>query len=707
MSRSKWGVLVLLGVALALFFALDLRQYLTLDLFADLYRENPGTTRLLYFLVYVAVTAFSLPGAAVMTIVGGAVFGLWEGVVLVSFASTIGATLAFLISRTLLRDWVQQRFGTYLESINQGIKREGSFYLFTLRLIPAVPFFVINLVMGLTPMKVWRFFWVSQLGMLAGTLVYVNAGAQLGQVEELSVQGVMTPGLLASFLVLAFFPWMARALLGRVRQRALYRSYPRPERFDTNLVVIGAGSAGLVSSYIAAAVKARVSLVEKERMGGDCLNTGCVPSKALIRSARIKHYADNAAHYGLKVNSVAVDFPAVMERVQRVISKIEPHDSIERYSALGVDCVSGQATIKSPWQVEVNGTTINTRNIVIATGARPFVPPIPGLDTVGYLTSDTIWGLREQPGRLLVIGGGPIGCELAQAFSRLGSCVIQLDMASRIMPREDEDVSALVAERFVAEGVDLRVDHKPLSFGCDERGKWLVAEHRGEEVRIEFDQLLMAVGRKANTSGFGLENLDIPLTRQGTLEVNEYLQTRYPNIFACGDVAGPYQFTHAASHQAWYATVNALFGRWWKFKVDYSVIPWATFCDPEVARVGLNEQEARERGVSYEVTRYDISDLDRAIADEAAYGFIKVLTVPGRDRILGVTIVGYHAAELITEYVSAMKQRIGLNKILGTIHIYPTLSESNKFVAGEWKRAHAPQRLLEWVERYHRRQRGG
>ncbi len=706
MKRSKLLLLGVLVLVVALFFILDLKQYLTLDLFNELYQENPDGTRLIYFLVYISVTALSLPGAALMTIVGGAVFGLWMGTLLVSFASTIGATLAFLISRTLLRDWVQKRFGNYLTSINTGIEREGAFYLFTLRLIPAIPFFAINLVMGLTPMRALRFFWVSQLGMLAGTLVFVNAGVQLGQVKELSVQGVMTPGLIASFVLLAVFPWCARFALARVRQTTLYRKYDRPRHFDTNLVVIGAGSAGLVSSLIAAAVKARVFLVEKHQMGGDCLNTGCVPSKALIRSARIKHYSANAQHYGLNIPSVEVDFAAVMERVQRVIKQIEPHDSIERFTDLGVDCVAGSAHIKSPYEVEVNGKVVTTRNIVIATGARPFVPPIPGLDSVGFLTSDTVWEMREQPGRMLVIGGGPIGCELAQAFSRLGSEVTQLDMAPRLMPREDEDVSQVVAERFASEGIRILVDHKPVEFLNEAGSKVLVAECQGQDVRIEFDQLLMAVGRKANTSGFGLEDLDIPTTPQGTLEVNDYLQTRYPNIYACGDVAGPYQFTHTASYQAWYATVNALFGRFKKFKVDYSVIPWATFTDPEVARVGLNEQEALEKGIDVEVTRYDISDLDRAIADEEAHGFIKVLTVPGRDRILGVTIVGYHAAELITEYVMAMKHNLGLNKILGTIHIYPTLSESNKFVAGVWKRAHAPQRLLGWVEKYHRRQRG-
>ncbi len=481
----------------------------------------------------------------------------------------------------------------------------------------------------------------------------------------------------------------------------------KPGKFDRNLVVIGAGSAGLVSAYIAAAVRAKVTLIEKHRMGGDCLNTGCVPSKALIRSAKVVAQARRATELGFKNIHVEFDFADIMERVQRVIRTIEPHDSVERYTSLGVECVEGEARITSPWTVEVNGQTLSTRNIIIATGARPFIPPIPGIEDMDYLTSDTVWSLRELPRRLVVLGGGPIGSELAQSFARLGSKVSQVEMLPRILVREDPEVSKIVSDSFKNDGVDVLISHKALSFKKQAGQKVLVCEHDGKEVEIEFDQLLVAVGRKPNVEGFGLEDLGIALDKAGTVTTNEYLQTLHENIFACGDVAGPYQFTHTAAHQAWYAAVNAMFGRFKKFRVDYSVIPWATFTEPEVARVGLNETEAKEKGIAYEVSHYGIDDLDRAIADEEAKGFVKVLTVPGKDKILGATIVGDHAGELITEYITAMKHGLGMNKILGTIHIYPTLSEANKFTAGVWKKAHAPEKLLKLVEWFHKFQRGG
>ena len=706
MNKSK--VLLLLAIALAVsaFYLLDAQQYLTREYFQSLYSESPLLTAGVFFLVYVAVTGLSLPGAAILTLIGGAIFGLETGLLIISFASTIGATLAFLFSRTLLRDWVQKTFPDYMETINKGVQKDGAFYLATLRLIPAIPFFVINLVMGLTPMKAWTYYWVSQIGMLPGTIVYVNAGAQLGQVEKLSVSGILTPELIGSFVLLGLFPWIARKVMEIIRRRRIYKPYQKPSRFDNNLTVIGAGSAGLVSSYIAAAVKAKVSLVEKHRMGGDCLNTGCVPSKALLRSARMAHYMHRAEEFGLENVSADINFKAVMGRVQAVIKQVEPHDSIERYTGLGVDCVTGTAKVISPWEVEVDGRRITSRNLIIASGGRPYVPPLPGLEKIAYYTSDTIWELREKPDRLLVIGGGPIGCELTQAFFRLGVNVTQLDHGTRLLHREDPDVSEQVEAQFRKDGVDLRLKHEARSFHVEDDRQWLEAEVEGEKVEVEFDIVLFATGRQANTRNMGLEELGIETTERGTLQVNEYLQTQFPNIYACGDVAGPYQFTHVAAHQAWFASVNALFGRFRKFRVDYSVIPWCTFTDPEVARVGLNEQEAREKEVEYEVTRYDIDDLDRAIADEEARGFVKVLTKPGKDKILGVTIVGYHAGELITEYISAMKHGLGMNKILGTIHIYPTLSESNKYAAGEWKRAHAPQGLLEWVRKYHNWMRG-
>ena len=707
MNKKKWLLLVALMVVVGTFYFFNGQQYLTRDFFHGLYRDDPVLTAVTFFIVYVAVTGLSLPGAAVLTVVAGAIFGLLPGLILVSFASTLGATLAFLFSRTLLRDWVEKKFANYLTTINRGVNKDGAFYLATLRLIPAIPFFVINLVMGLTAMRVWTFSWVSQLGMLPGTAVYVNAGAQLGLVDELSLQGILTPPLILSFVLLGVFPWLARLFMEFLRRGRLYQQYKRPKKFDNNLTVIGAGSAGLVSSYIAAAVKAKVSLIEKHKMGGDCLNTGCVPSKALIRSATVAHQLQRADEFGIEGACGQVNFTKVMERVQNVISKIEPHDSVERYTGLGVNCISGTATLLSPWELEVDGKRVTSRNIIIASGGRPYVAQLAGLEKIEYYTSDTIWELRQKPERMLVIGGGPIGCELAQAFNRLGVQVTQLDHGTRLLHREDEDASALVLEQFLADGVDVRLQHEARAFhkvtdnDTGKQRQFLEAGFNGQKVEIDFDVVLFATGRKANTDNMGLETLGIELTDKGTIEVNDYLQTRFPNIYACGDVAGPYQFTHAAAHQAWYCAVNALFGRFKKFKVDYSVIPWCTFTDPEVARVGLNEQEAKAQGIAYEVTRYNIDDLDRAIADEEARGFVKVLTVPGKDKILGVTIVGYHAGELISEYISAMKHGLGLNKILGTIHIYPTLSEANKYAAGEWKKAHAPKNLLSWVEKYH------
>jgi pyruvate/2-oxoglutarate dehydrogenase complex dihydrolipoamide dehydrogenase (E3) component/uncharacterized membrane protein YdjX (TVP38/TMEM64 family) len=718
LSLRKLSVVFAIALAVTAFFALDLGRYFSLDALKsqqaaiETYRQAaPWLTAAIFFAVYVAVTALSLPGAAIMTLAGGAVFGLLWGTVLVSFASSLGATLAFLAARFLLRDWVKARFGPRLAAIDRGVEKEGGFYLFTLRLVPAFPFFMINLVMGLTPMRAWTFYWVSQVGMLAGTLVFVNAGTQLAAISSLS--GILSPALIGSFALLGIFPLIAKKIVDGVKAKKVYARWTKPARFDRNIIVIGGGSAGLVTAYIAAAVKAKVTLVEKHKLGGDCLNTGCVPSKALIRSAKFLSHVARAEEFGVGTASAHADFGAVMERVQRVVREIEPHDSVERYTGLGVDVIEGSAKIVSPWEVELtrhNGAKekLSTRSIVIAAGARPFVPPIPGIEEVGYLTSDNVWDLRELPPRLVVLGGGPIGCELTQAFARFGSKVSQVEMLPRLMIREDPEVSDLVAARFRQEGVDVLLNHKAKQFTIENGEKILIAEHEGpngkNEVRIPFDAVLVAVGRVANLKGYGLEEIGVATTR--TVDTNEFLQTTYPNIYAAGDVAGPYQFTHTAAHQAWYAAVNALFDPFKKFRADYSVIPWATFVEPEVARVGLNETDAKEKGIAYEVSRYDIDDLDRAIADSEAHGFIKVLTVPGKDRILGVTIVGEHAGDLIAEYVLAMKHGIGLNKILGTIHIYPTMAEANKYVAGVWKKAHAPQALLAWVARFHAWRRG-
>jgi pyruvate/2-oxoglutarate dehydrogenase complex dihydrolipoamide dehydrogenase (E3) component/uncharacterized membrane protein YdjX (TVP38/TMEM64 family) len=716
MNKNKLVVAVAVIVLIAAFFVFDLGRFFSLAYlkssqagFVALYERQPFLVIGVYFVAYVAATALSLPGAAILTLAAGAIFGLLTGTIIVSFASSIGATLAFLAARFLLRDSVQARFGKRLAEIDKGVAKEGAFYLFTLRLVPLVPFFVINLLMGLTKMKAGTFYWVSQLGMLAGTVVYVNAGTQLAKIE--SARGILSPGLIGSFVLLGVFPLIAKKIIDAVKARRVYARWRerKPKAYDRNMVVIGAGAAGLVSALIGAGAKAKVTLVESHKMGGDCLNFGCVPSKALIKTAKLMHQMRHSASYGIESAQAKMNFADAMQRVSNVVAEIAPHDSVERFTGLGVDVVLGQAKIVDPWHVQITKAdgsvlTLSTRSIVVATGAAPFVPPLPGLAEAGVLTSDTLWELRELPQRLVVLGGGPIGCELAQAFARLGSQVTQIEMLDRIMVREDADVSAYARRALEADGVTVLTGHKALRCEVSGGEKEIVVESGGSEKRIPFDGLLCAVGRSARLKGYGLEELGIPTQR--TIETNEYLQTIYPNIYACGDVAGPFQFTHTASHQAWYAAVNALFGFAKMFKADYSVIPWATFIDPEVARVGLNEQEAKEKGIAYEATRYGIDDLDRAIADSAAHGWVKVLTVPGKDKILGVTIVGEHAGDLLAEYVLAMKHGLGLGKILGTIHTYPTLSEANKYAASEWRKAHLPQGLLRWVERLHAWRRG-
>ncbi|OOE98391.1 dihydrolipoyl dehydrogenase [Salinivibrio sp. MA351] len=707
MSVKKLLVGLVIAAIVVLWFSFDLGQWLTLEnakaqqaALNDYIIENATTASLVFFVGYVVMTALSLPGAAVASLLGAALFGFWWGLVLISFASSIGATLAFLVSRFLLQDWVQNRFGQKLDAINRGIEKDGRFYLLTLRLIPIFPFFLINLVMGLTPLKTRTFYWVSQLGMLPGTAVYVNAGTQLAQIDALG--DVVSPSVLGSLALLGLFPLLAKWIMAWVTRRKRYQGWRKPHQFDRNMVVIGAGAGGLVSSYIAAVVKAKVTLVEKGSMGGDCLNTGCVPSKALIRAAKTMREIGKAKAFGIHTQAPVVDFPAVMARVKQVITHIEPHDSVERYTKLGVECVQGEAHIVSPWEVEVNGERLTTRNIVIATGARPMLPPIPGLAEVTHYTSDTIWSLPELPPRLLVLGGGPIGAELAQSFACLGSQVTLAEMADQLLSREDKDAAQLVESALERDGVTVLTQHKVKAF--EQRGNEQIALLDGPdgEKTVTFDAVLVALGRSANTKGFGLEKLDIPVTERGTIQVNDYLQTNYPNIYAVGDVAGPFQLTHASAHQAWYAAVNALFGQFKRFKADYSVMPAATYTSPEVARVGLNEKEAKANQQDVEVTYYGIDDLDRAIADGNDHGFIKVLTPKGKDTILGVTIVGEHAGDLLAEFTLAMRHGLGLNKILGTVHPYPTMSEAVKYTAGMWKQAHAPEKLLQWVEKYQR-----
>ncbi|GAC16570.1 FAD-dependent oxidoreductase [Aliiglaciecola lipolytica] len=715
---KKIILLFVAAIAVGLFFHFDLHHLLTLEglkgsmeQFDQFKQASPLLVIGGFFLLYVFVTALSLPGAAILTLAAGALFGLFEGLLIASFASSIGATLAFLVSRYLLRDAIKKRFPERLKSIDKGVEKEGAFYLFTLRLVPVFPFFLINLLMGLTAIKTRTFYWVSQIGMLAGTFVYVNAGTQLAQIESLS--GILSLNLILSFALLGFFPLIAKAILNQVKKRRVYQNYTKPKKFDRNMIVIGAGAGGLVTSYIAATVKAKVTLIEAGEMGGDCLNYGCVPSKAIIKSAKVAEQIRHGEDYGLENSVPQFSFKKVMARVHKVIADVAPHDSVERYTNLGVEVIKGYAKLVDPWTVEINlnqggKQTLTARTIVIATGARPFVPPLPGIEETGYVTSDTLWSkfaeLDEAPKKLVVLGGGPIGCELAQSFSRLGSQVTQIEMVDRIMIKEDLDVSTFAHQALTESGVTILTSHQALRCETRDNKKYIVVKHQEQEQQIEYDELICAVGRSARLEGYGLEELGIETNR--TLQTNEYLATLYPNIYAAGDIVGPYQFTHVASHQAWYAAVNGLFGQFKKFKVDYRVIPWTTFIDPEVARVGINETEAKDKDIDYEVTRFEFAELDRAITDSATKGFIKVITPKGKDKILGVTVVSEHAGDLIAEFVLAMKHGLGLNKILGTIHSYPTWAEGNKYAAGEWKRNHAPQKVLNWLEKYHTWRRG-
>jgi len=715
-----WGrwitVLLAVTVLVWVYRAFDLGSVLSLeelkesrDALTEYYAQNRLVMIIAFFAVYVTATAVSIPGAVILTLAGGAIFGFWLGLLVISFASSLGALSAFLVSRYLLRDWVQRKFQKSFQAINSGIERDGVFYLLTLRLVPLFPFWLINLLMGLTQLRAPRFYTVSQIGMLPGTAVFVNAGTQLALINSLG--DVLSAPLIGSLVLLGLFPLVAKFMVGVLKNRKIYQQWQKPKTFDRNLIVIGGGAGGLVSAYIASVVKARVTLIETHKMGGDCLNFGCVPSKALIRSAKMAKQLRHASELGFTDVAGKVDFAAVMRRIHGVIADIEPHDSVDCYTKLGVEVLTGYAKMVSPWEVEIalaDGTAqrLSARHIIIATGARPFVPPIPGLEEAGYLTSDTVWNLTALPKRFVVLGGGPIGAELSQSFARLGSSVTQVEMGPRIMSREDPEVSALVTASLRADGVEVLTSHQALRVEQRDGQKFLIVKHEEGERDLPFDALLCAVGRAPRVTGYGLETLGVTLSPRNNIAINAFLETNYPNIFAVGDVAGPYQLTHAAAHQAWYAAVNALFGRFKKFKADYSVIPWTTFTDPEVARVGLSETEATAEGIDFEVTRYGIDDLDRAIADGTAYGFVKVLTVPGKDKILGVTIVGEHGGDLLAEFVLAMRYGLGLNKILGTIHTYPTLSEANKYAAGEWKKAHVPHRLLKWVERYHAWERG-
>lgn len=698
------GIIILLIVGtIYLRQTTSLGQYFTLsylkgqhELLLLKYQTYPVIFTLAFVLIYILITAASLPGAALLTILAGSIFGTITGTIVVSFSSTIGATCAFLIARWLLRDYFQNKFANKLETINKGIQKEGSFYLFALRLVPIFPFFLINIAMGLTSIGTSTFFLVSQVAMLPGTIAYVNAGKELAKID--SLHSILSPSLIISLSILGILPIVSKYIISFIRKRRSLPQFPKPKKFDYNVIVIGGGSGGLVTSYIGATLKAKVALIEKDKMGGDCLYTGCVPSKSLIRVTKILADAKRSRLFGLNKMVAQFDFKEVMEHIQERIAAVAPHDSIERYTKLGVSCIEGVAKIISPWCVEINGKIISAKAIVIATGGCPNIPDIPGIYDARPLTSDNIWELRKQPKHLLILGGGPIACELAQCFRRLGSEVSIIQRANKLLVREDDDVCSFTLRNFQKEGINVFLNANPRRFIIDSGKKVFEFIENNLEKKLEFDELLVATGRTPNLRGLGLEELGIEFFGN-KINPSTTLQTNIPSIYICGDAAGSYQFTHFAAHQAWYAAVNALLNPIIKVKVDYRIVPRCTFTDPEIAHVGLTEQEAQKQNIHYEVTKFDLDELDRAIIDMEEKGFIKVLTVPGKDKILGVTIVGCHASDTITEYIQSIKYGIGLSKILKTVHIYPTFGESNKYVAGIWKKKHVPQVLLKILEK--------
>lgn len=664
--------------------------------------NNPWESLIIFFSSYVFLIALSFPGASLLTILAGGLFGLGKGLIVVSLASTIGATLAFLVSRYLLQDFFSKKFSEQFSKINREFEHNGTMYLLTLRLIPVFPFFLINLLMGLTTISSVRYFFISMLGMLPGTFVYVYAGLSFSKIQ--SVRDILSPDILLSFVLLGILPYIGKGIVTYLKNRKIYSQYNRPAKFDYNMIVIGGGSAGLVAAYIGSAVKAKVALVEKHQMGGDCLNTGCVPSKSLIKSSKIISLQKKAREYGLKKIDVDFEFRAVMERVQKIITQVAPHDSRERYTKLGVECFTGVAEIISPWEVKIGGKIYTTKFITVATGAGPLIPKIAGIEKNTVLTSDTIWSLRELPQKLLVVGGGAIGVELAQCFRRMGSEVYIVEGGEFLLGREDHMTSLEIKKALQEEGIQLLLNHTVVEFKA---GSIIVRDNVNNKVlELSFDQVLMATGRSPNTTGFGLEKLGIKINADKTIWVDEYMQTSIPNIFASGDVAGPYQFTHAASHQSWYVAVNSLFGVLKKFKVDYRVLPKCTYTDPEVASVGLMERDLLKEQVDFDETIYHLDDLDRAIIDGETKGFVRVFTKKGSDKILGATIVSSQASLMILEIVTAMKYNLGLNKILGTIHAYPGMGEANKYAAGVWKRAQTSKKVLVFLEKFHTWRRG-
>ncbi len=471
---------------------------------------------------------------------------------------------------------------------------------------------------------------------------------------------------------------------------------PKPDgRY--NMVVIGGGSAGLVTAAGAAGLGAKVALIERGLLGGDCLNHGCVPSKAIIRSARAAADARHTADLGVDIDGeIRPDFGRVMERMRRLRAGIAPHDSAERFSSLGIDVFLGEGRFVAPDAIEVDGARLEFSRACIATGARPVSPPIEGLDDAGYLTNETVFSLTELPRRLAVIGSGPIGCELAQTFARLGSRVTVIEMAPQILPREDRDAAQFVIDRMQRDGVEFVLESKVSRAQKIEDAVRLTLESRGSRETIEVDRVLVGVGRAPNVQGLGLDAAGVRFDERAGVEVDARLRTSNKRIFAAGDVCSQYKFTHAADAMARIVIQNALF--FGRSRADKLVMPWCTYTDPEIAHVGMYKEDADKAGVATETVTVELSEVDRAILDGDG-GVLKVLLRRGSDEILGATLVASHAGETISEITAAMTNKLGLRKLAGVIHPYPTQAEAIKKAADAYNRQRLTPRVKWLFER--------
>lgn len=698
------------------YFTFDLGQYFTLAYFRSQhaaihaqYAEQPWYAALVFIVIYIPVAATSLPGGALMTLAAGAFFGALWGTVVISIASTIAATITFLGSRFWFRDLIQNKFSDSLRLINSGIERDGALYLFLIRLTPLFPFFVVNVVMGLTPIPTLTFIWVSQIGMIPVTAILVNAGTEVAALDDLS--GLLSPGLVASLIFCGVLPLLGRKLAAYLRSRRLLRRYAKPKQFDCNLICLGGSKAAIVAANAAASMKAKVMLIAPPTKPDGALVSGDALSKELVRCAQFLFETHRAHQRGIRSVRTSCDLADLVAEVQRRIADQQRY-AAEWCSKHGITCISGEPMIVSPYAVKVRDRTLTTRSIVIATGSRMSIPIIAGIEKTNYYTADTLLALRVPPRRLLVVGGGSSGCELAQLFARLGSQVTLIETQQRLLASEDADVSELLLCQFQREGIDVRLGCLAQEFTVTEDRKALLYSRTGgaqrTPERVEFDELIVACGRIADTHDIGLEALGISVGDDGTVDVDEHLQTVYPNIYACGDVAAPFRFSHGAMSEASYAAFNALF-RLKRYKVNYSLMPWSALTDPEIARIGINEQEAATRAITHETAQYSYDESpDRLTATHEGEGLIKALTVPGKDKILGVTIVGPNASQLIAEFALAMAHGIGLSKMRATRHPYTGMGgvQRQATVPGWAMSGQEPIWLSRTLERFHTWQRG-